>query len=645
MCLVTDKQDCTFVEKVHLPESEIISLCNKLVPFSASAAAYSDNPSQIRINFNALKERCLRAVGLYGDKKMMICMLRNQGLLGDLVLSEMEAGEFEPGLYVIVPANSAAAAVVFYWHQGQNFIKASRNDVSCNLIRYLVELCDFVYICVEGSHAFDAMVVSTTIKASQRNAQREYEEYCKLRDALNVYDLMSEEERMADGKEKLLKETEDAFVRKSKDLLLGYRKDRLGTLYVEEVGFKSHSLLQTIGTPWKKSCGEQLELKYSIVQECRSIAWKACELRPLRKNINELNNNSGPAIIPACGELIDLEVIIPELASLLKVVLLKSGELLIFIHSTTNSCLQLFFGPRIGSNLNMVKPIYTFRRHFDLFCLDEATQSLALYGKDEKNIGLFKFDESFKHIYWTGIEVSLEAYKGSNIIIWMHFIPGKMELLLVDETNRVRILEIHEKPVMRVKCISLQWPQPLTKACITVDGHFFIAMRKFKSSIDVAIQNLESSGIKLDIEIYVLGNTMFLLKTISLNTDLRTNNIDLEQLKARITKFGSQSHLVLYNPAHDPTSLCSYLLKTTLATEGVELLAVKTKTERRAKEETEFDGSCACLEYVYHSFEKFGTIPALFPQDERSITFKVVLQSRTDPANGVACIRYLEALL
>ncbi|GLJ33412.1 hypothetical protein SUGI_0672470 [Cryptomeria japonica] len=171
MCLVTDKQDCTFVEKVHLPESEISSLCNNLVPFSASAAAYSDNPSEIRINFNALKERCLCAVGLYGDKKMMICMLRNQGLLGDLVLSKMEeAGEFEPGLYVIVSANSAAAAVVFYWHQGQNFIKASRNDVSCNFIRYLVELCDFVYICVEGSHAFDAMAASATIKAPQRNS-------------------------------------------------------------------------------------------------------------------------------------------------------------------------------------------------------------------------------------------------------------------------------------------------------------------------------------------------------------------------------------------------------------------------------------------------------------------------------------------
>ncbi|KAH9326220.1 hypothetical protein KI387_006398, partial [Taxus chinensis] len=41
----------------------------------------------------------------------------------------------------------------------------------------------------------------------------------------------------------------------------------------------------------------------------------------------------------------------------------------------------------------------------------------------------------------------------------------------------------------------------------------------------------------------------------------------------------------------------------------------------------------------------FGTTPALFPEDKRSIAFEVLLRNNTGPRDGDACIEYLQALL
>ena len=49
----------------------------------------------------------------------------------------------------------------------------------------------------------------------------------------------------------------------------------------------------------------------------------------------------------------------------------------------------------------------------------------------------------------------LELFYGSTSIIWMQCIFGKEELLLVDDTNRFRVIEIHYHPLMKPKHITL----------------------------------------------------------------------------------------------------------------------------------------------------------------------------------------------
>ncbi|KAH9289231.1 hypothetical protein KI387_033348 [Taxus chinensis] len=133
------------------------------------------------------------------------------------------------------------------------------------------------------------------------------------------------------------------------------------------------------------------------------------------------------------------------------------------------------------------------------------------------------------------------------------------------------------------------------------------------------------------------------LKTIQFNPN-GSNTPDLEQLQVKITSFGPQSHLVLYSPADAPGFLSSNVLKTMLAKEVMQQ-QVQSKAPDREQGETEIGGPCPYLEYIYHIFDKFATTPALFPDDKKDITFKVVLESNRNPSNGDACVKYLEALV
>ncbi|GLJ34394.1 hypothetical protein SUGI_0691510 [Cryptomeria japonica] len=158
MRIVPDKQDYSFVEKVQLPQDEVLGLCNKLM--LSSASAYSGDPPQIRINFNALNQLHMPVVGFYGDKKTMVRVFRKACLIHESVLAKMEAARFEAGLYVSVPQEPAGVLVAFYWHEGEDLKEACRKDMSCNFIRYLVELCQCVRICLGGNYPFEALPAS-----------------------------------------------------------------------------------------------------------------------------------------------------------------------------------------------------------------------------------------------------------------------------------------------------------------------------------------------------------------------------------------------------------------------------------------------------------------------------------------------------
>ncbi|XP_057849508.2 uncharacterized protein LOC131060346 [Cryptomeria japonica] len=419
-----------------------------------------------------------------------------------------------------------------------------------------------------------------------------------------------------------VREAEDKFVQELKRKMSTVKNDNSVTRYIEEFTTKNS---------WYSFSPVEVKVKISIVEEHQSlIVYKACELTPMRKDISEFNSNSSRPMVPTSEEPVQLEAIDPQLERLFRVVILKSGELLVFIYNFIDSSLYLYRRPKIGFNMNKRgPPIYTFRRGFDLLAVDEGTRSMAMYEKERSKIVIYKFDESFRRVSWTGVEVNLESYQESKIIKWMHLIPGKMELLLVDDTNRARLVEIHQKPMIKPKYIELHPQQHSFRACVSVDGYFFLVFRQLEHQRENIL------------EIYLLGDTMSYLKKIPLNLGARERSISgLEQLGLKITSFGSQCQLLLYSPEDAPGLIFSHVLKTSVAGEGVQL---QQEGHIKAPEnESEIAESCPYLSYIYHIFDRFGTTPKLFPDAKKCITFKVLLES--SGSDSEACLKYLNAL-
>ena len=84
-------------------------------------------------------------------------ILKEMGVVDDLIHMQMEEEKLEPGLYVGVLKQ---VIIVFYWHQGTHLKNASRKEVSCNFIRYVVDLCDDIYVCAEEYNLLEALAAS-----------------------------------------------------------------------------------------------------------------------------------------------------------------------------------------------------------------------------------------------------------------------------------------------------------------------------------------------------------------------------------------------------------------------------------------------------------------------------------------------------
>ena len=85
MKIVSEKQELSFVGKVHIPEELILFLCNKIVP----NAAQNQCPD-IKIKFNTLNHLSLPTIGLYGDTRTMGRILKEIGVVDDLIHMQME---------------------------------------------------------------------------------------------------------------------------------------------------------------------------------------------------------------------------------------------------------------------------------------------------------------------------------------------------------------------------------------------------------------------------------------------------------------------------------------------------------------------------------------------------------------------------
>jgi len=90
MKLMSDKHELSFIEKIHLPEEQILRLCNRIVPNSAENQ-YPD----IRIDFNSLNQLSLPTIGFYGDKRTVGRILKDMGVVEDSIHMQMEEEKFE----------------------------------------------------------------------------------------------------------------------------------------------------------------------------------------------------------------------------------------------------------------------------------------------------------------------------------------------------------------------------------------------------------------------------------------------------------------------------------------------------------------------------------------------------------------------
>ena len=91
---------------------------------------------------------------------------KKQGLFRE----EEVLDQLEPGLYAVV---SESAVFVFYWHEGEYLKEASRKDVSCNFIRYFVELSDYLHVCVHGYYPFEASAsLGRTVSSKGRRTKK-----------------------------------------------------------------------------------------------------------------------------------------------------------------------------------------------------------------------------------------------------------------------------------------------------------------------------------------------------------------------------------------------------------------------------------------------------------------------------------------
>ncbi|GLJ34362.1 hypothetical protein SUGI_0690900 [Cryptomeria japonica] len=296
-----------------------------------------------------------------------------------------------------------------------------------------------------------------------------------------------------------LREVEEEFVQELKEKMSALKKDYLVTRFIEEVTVENQK--RSSWFPWTSQA--ELKVKVTVEENLFNIAYKVCELTTMEKDISGVNSNSGNPIVLTYGEPVELATNNPQNGRLYKVVGLKSRELIIFVHSFRDSSLYLYHCPKIGVSINK---IHSFKRGFDLVAVDEVARSIALYEKEKSKILIYKFDESFSKVYWSGVEVNLETFCRGKIIVWMHLIPGKMELLMVDDTNKARVAEIHEKPMMKAKHISLPLHQHSLRACVSDDCYFLLVFRQLQpQSEDTSLTTAPEDETEVDVSCPYLG--------------------------------------------------------------------------------------------------------------------------------------------
>lgn len=157
-----DKLDLSFVEKVITSPEGILRLCNTVSPGSAVS-----KEGGIVVDFDALNKVSFAIIGFYGSKKVVLSMLERLDLLAESLKQTAMEDDLQPGLYGILRGTSL---YVFYWHQGSRMLEASREDPSCNFVRYLFDLCQSVYICLDEEDMYTELSLDTGAAKTSRHS-------------------------------------------------------------------------------------------------------------------------------------------------------------------------------------------------------------------------------------------------------------------------------------------------------------------------------------------------------------------------------------------------------------------------------------------------------------------------------------------
>ncbi|KAH7282154.1 hypothetical protein KP509_35G015200 [Ceratopteris richardii] len=345
-----------------------------------------------------------------------------------------------------------------------------------------------------------------------------------------------------------------------------------------------HSIKNVLG------CTSELKLSYSYEQlETHTFTWLSTEFVANKVDVDALRGYSSttPALKPLPRPSIESTSLDPNAHRLCGVVFLKGGQVLVLVEA-------------IGqASHHMAKsPVRSFKRGHDLWAFDEALRILALYDKNARCIQFFRFDERYEGSERIG-DVQLCDYVGVTNVSWIGLTPGRREIVLVDDENRLRMCDF-ARLMMRPRHIIL--PAQLIKASI-------YSSRETGTGEILNENGSNSLSESISASVYLLDDSFTLLKCLPLNSINRENTRDFH---VECKDFGPKLHLVILCSGVHNYALLSYIIEVSSPQQKCTSAEVYESSRVHGIPRNE---TLVALEYIFHAFDKYAISPPLCPEN------------------------------
>ncbi|KAH7438563.1 hypothetical protein KP509_04G020600 [Ceratopteris richardii] len=420
---------------------------------------------------------------------------------------------------------------------------------------------------------------------------------------------------------------------KSQVLISKIRGDKKKHIKLEKIEVMGHSIMNAVK---QKIMGGTKTLKLSFSSEeleTHTFTWFATEFGPNKNDVDALmgsNSCSKQALRPVSGSPFELTSLDPNVSRLIDAVTLKDGQVLLLEGNNIGEASLHLYLVKLGVPSSKTS-IRKFRRGHDLRAFDEASRILALYDKSVSAIHFFRFmDDKYNDIVTLG-ELQLSDYADIRNIIWVGLVPGKREMLLVDDEKRLCMYEFTPHQMMMRHWHTIL-PAQLIKAFITPDALCFVvicALIDTENKCETIEKNRKDGLEEMFAVVYLLDDSFTELKRLPLGF-LSGRNTQDWHLVCKL--FGPQLHLViLSSEIHSYVLVQSYLIDVSSPQQKYQLHAISSYKETRA---TVSDGdrihdvpcneSLAALNYIYHGFDKYAVSPLLC-QERRTLSLIFLL--------------------